>query len=273
MSTHQKLLEILSTRPPVYSSTGIPFWDDDHISQGMLKAHLDPHTDAASRKPQTIDKSVEWLASLTKGRAVLDLGSGPGLYAKRLADIGFTVTGIDISRRSIAYAQNHFSSGKTHFINQNYLSIDYEDAFDLVILIYCDFGVLAPQDREDLLRRIYRSLKQGGVFVVDGHSLAKYADFEEQLDIAYAETGFWHPEPHLVITRNLAYPERNYLDQYVVVSEEEMATYNIWNHAFTATELNQELQDAGFSSTQIYGDVTSAELTSESTTVCVVGRK
>lgn len=36
-------------------------------------------------------------------------------------------------------------------IYQNYLDIDYENQYDIVTLIYCDFGVLKQTDREQLL--------------------------------------------------------------------------------------------------------------------------
>ena len=80
----------------------------------MLAAHLDPTNDLASRRPETIDRSVDWLMqtlNLESGDALLDLGCGPGLYASRFARKGVQVTGVDYSRRSIdyavAYAQEH----------------------------------------------------------------------------------------------------------------------------------------------------------------------
>jgi hypothetical protein len=59
------------------------FWNDPYIAQQMLKAHLDPDTDAASRKPETIERSVAWMVDqlqLGRGSRFLDLGCGPGLY-------------------------------------------------------------------------------------------------------------------------------------------------------------------------------------------------
>ncbi|HOJ15222.1 MAG TPA: class I SAM-dependent methyltransferase, partial [Deltaproteobacteria bacterium] len=45
--------------------------------------------------------------NLTGNERILDLGCGPGLYTKRLSDAGYDVTGMDYSRRSIAYAKEH----------------------------------------------------------------------------------------------------------------------------------------------------------------------
>src|SRR4030042_1920824 len=95
-------------QPPAPFTPGEPlFWDDPHISSQMLAFHLDPGIDAASRSPQTIDRSVVWITAtlgLQPGDAVLDLGCGPGLYASRLAGRGVRLPGGDYSRPSIAYA-------------------------------------------------------------------------------------------------------------------------------------------------------------------------
>ena len=48
-------------KPPALFTAGEPlFWDDLHISTQMLQAHLDPATDRASRRPETIAASVGW---------------------------------------------------------------------------------------------------------------------------------------------------------------------------------------------------------------------
>jgi hypothetical protein len=51
----------LAKRPPLFSESTAPFWDDDHISGEMLKFHLDPNDERASRKPGTIDASAAWI--------------------------------------------------------------------------------------------------------------------------------------------------------------------------------------------------------------------
>ena len=39
----------------------VEFWNDEYISEQMLKAHLDPEFDGASRKLDFIEKSVAWI--------------------------------------------------------------------------------------------------------------------------------------------------------------------------------------------------------------------
>ena len=158
---------------PVPFTPGEPhFWDDPHISEGLLATHLSPATDLASRRPEIIDRSVAWLVEtlpLAPGAAVLDLGCGPGLYASRLAARGLRVTGVDLSPRSIAYAVEH---AHTHGLEityrcENYLALEDTARYDAALLIYGDFCPLAPAQRARLLANVRRALLPGGNFVLD----------------------------------------------------------------------------------------------------------
>ena len=94
-------------RPPVYTKSKGEFWNDEHISKQMLKAHLNPEFDGASRKLDFIEKSVSWIVELVSPSSypfLLDVGCGPGIYAEKFTQMGFHVTGIDFSNRSINYA-------------------------------------------------------------------------------------------------------------------------------------------------------------------------
>ena len=51
----------LQQKPEPFAPGEHLFWNDPHISKQMLHAHLDPNIEAASRKPETIDRSVKWL--------------------------------------------------------------------------------------------------------------------------------------------------------------------------------------------------------------------
>ncbi len=174
------LLDLLNdlARQAALFEPGEPlFWDDPHISAEMLKAHLDPEIDAASRRPETIDRTCHWLIEhfgLKPGNRVLDLGCGPGLYASRLAKRGLKVTGIDYSRRSVEYARRAADEQglDIQYLYQDYLAQEYlpsgtSERFDLAIMIYCDFAVLSDEKQGILLGRVAWALKPGGRFVFD----------------------------------------------------------------------------------------------------------
>ncbi|MGF0176974.1 class I SAM-dependent DNA methyltransferase [Streptomyces sp. Marseille-Q5077] len=60
--------------------------------------------------------AAEWLiGSLPPGSRVLDLGCGTGLpTARRLAEAGFDVVGVDLSERMVALARDHVPGGEFH---------------------------------------------------------------------------------------------------------------------------------------------------------------
>jgi cyclopropane fatty-acyl-phospholipid synthase-like methyltransferase len=194
----------LQKKPEPFTPGELLFWDDPHISTQMLKAHLDPDSDLASRRPETIQKSVDWLIAtlaLQRGEAVLDLGCGPGLYAARLAEQGLRVTGVDYSRRSVAYAEEYARQHNLdiHYRYQNYLTLKDEAQYDAALLIYGDFCPLSPEQRRQLLGNVHRALKPGGYFLLDVTTRVHRRERGNRNNWYAVNTGFWKPDPHLVL--------------------------------------------------------------------------
>ncbi|HRX13404.1 MAG TPA: class I SAM-dependent methyltransferase [Eubacteriales bacterium] len=268
----------MKTKPQAYADSTAPFWNDEHISKGMLAAHLNPDIDAASRKHDFISNSAEWIAKMRtqSENKLLDLGCGPGLYAEKFFSMGFDVTGIDFSKRSIEYATKN-SSDKNHnikYICGDYLDINYENEFDFCTLIYCDFGVLSPEKRAKLLSKIFNALKKDGKLILDGFTKNQIRNFTEKRSIEYTESGFWRSMPHIVIESDYLYPETdNYLEQYIVATQNECECYNIWNQIFSEQTLGKELLSGGFSNIVFYGDVCGKPFSVESETICAVAEK
>lgn len=267
----------LCQRPPLFAPHEVLFWDDPYIAGKMLEAHLDPDWEAASRPHAVIDRSVEWMASilpLQKGQRILDIGCGPGLYCSRLFQRALSVTGMDYSRNSIAYAkaQAREQGMDIEYIYQNYLTLDYSEAFDAVLLIYLDFCVLSDQDRDDLLGRIHRALKPGGHFVFDVATLSRPVTPDGTLNWAVRPFGFWKPGPYLELTAFFEYPEAAAdLEQVVVVEEDgSVSVYRLWNRGYSLGSITEVLKKRGFSVRGVWSDLTGAPLDAQSPTMGIV---
>ena len=275
-----KELEPFLNKPPLYTSSTNQFWNDDHISRYVLDSHLNPDEDAASRNPVFTDRSVSWIASIAppyRYTTLLDLGCGPGLYAERFSRAGYTVTGIDFSTRSISYAKEQtaiHNSGIKYFY-QDYLSINYDNCFDLITLIYCDFGVLSAVDRALLLDKVYKGLKSGGKFILDVFTPAQHQGKKEACDWRYhPDGGFWDKQPHLCLNSFYRYDEDNtILNQTIVANENGVECYNIWEHCFTKDALLLEAQTAVFTQYKLYGDVSGKAYDGQGNIICAVFTK
>ena len=266
-------------KPPLYAPSTGEFWDDEHISKGMLAAHLDPQGEAATRRHEFLDRSVPWISEIappSQYRSLLDLGCGPGLYAQRFHEAGYSVTGVDFSRRSIAYAkeQARLHRRDIEYCYQNYLTIDYENQFDVVTLIYCDYAALPAADRHLLVSKIYRALRQNGKFIVDVFT-PRMRNQERRTWQCCEEGGFWSEKPHLCLEAVYQYDDEDAteLRQCVVVTDEAINCYNIWDHFFTKEKLLSEIQTAGFSNFAFYGDVAGTPFSDNGETICGVFAK
>ena len=276
MNITPKLLHAL-LRPAPYEA-GEPLWTHPHIAAEMLKAHLDPTTDAASYAPDTIDRICTHLTDvmrLATGSRVVDLGCGPGLYCHRLATRGMGVTGIDQSENSLRYARDLCDGQRATFVQGSYLDPFGEEVCDAALLISQDYGVLPPSGRAKLLSNVHRALRAGGLFALDVPTAAAYAARAQGPATAWeaAEAGFWRPHPYLTLHAVHLYPELPALCDLYAVLDDEAAVYRVWQTFFTEDMLRQELAAAGFTVEAVWGDLTGAELREGSHTMAMLARK
>lgn len=244
--------------PALFAPGTHPLWTDPHVARGMLRAHLDPTHDAASRRPETIASTVEWIGRrLAKGARVLDLGCGPGLYGGRLVTAGFDVTGVDWSESSVRHARSQESAAR--YLLGDYRRIQLEETFDAVLMIYLDLGTFACPDVRHILRRVHDWLAPGGVFIFDVATPRRRAGSEGRRDWGVEESGFWSSAPHLWLARTLRYdPGPVYLDEHVVITAEESRVYRVWERCYEPDTIEAELTGAGFRAESMHADLAGA---------------
>lgn len=267
-------------RPSIYEESSGPFWDDEHISKGMLDAHLNETLDAATRPIEVVQKTVGWISSIVPvslNKALCDLGCGPGIYTSLFDQLGYQCTGIDFSNRSIEYAKNQAMKNQQtityHY--QNYLTISYQEKFDVMMLIYCDYGVLSHQNRLTLLQKIFQVLKPGGKFIFDVFTPNQYVEKKESSSW-YASHGsdFWSMYPHICLENHFIYPNEIRCDQYIVMDTvNNIKVYRVWDQAFTAKTIKEELETIGFSNIELYSDLQGTPYHNASKTIGVVATK
>lgn len=271
------------TAPPEPFEPGAPFWTDPYIASRLLDAHHDPSHDAASRTAERIGAEVEWLLDaldLASGDRLLDLGCGPGLYAERFHDHGLDVTGVDHSERAIENAceRARESGREIDYRVRDYRTLDESDVdldgLDAAILIYYDFATFGPDDRSDILSGVREALEPNGAFAFDVYGEG-YRDLTVRSDSwEIASDGFWRPDPHLILTSEIGYPDRSIgLDQHVIVDEDGTATpYRFWRQLFSRSSIRSELAENGFLLERSVDGFTETEDAHENGTFGVVAR-
>lgn len=245
----------------LYEVGNANIWSSPYVRDQLLNAHLNPHSDAASRKPGTIRATVDWIfENQPDTGSIIDLGCGPGLYAQEFAARGWTVVGIDINESAINHA---IEAGRSkglavHYLHQSYLDKIDTGTFDIATCIYCDFGALTDAQQKIFLQNVHKLLSPDGVLVFDvfgpGVSQTKTAGRSWE---RVSAKGFWSELPCYVLSECQHFEEEQVWGQkYIVISElGEPATYVLWDHYFTINKLESFLSEAGFAVIETKSDL------------------
>ncbi len=119
------------------------------------------------------------------GRA-LDVGMGQGRNAVFLALKGWDVTGIDLSEEGLAAARGQATRGgvSLHALREDASTFDYGDArWDLIVITY---GPALVGDAP-FATRVKRSLKPGGLLVIETFASDRTAALRKPVDLDPAE--------------------------------------------------------------------------------------
>lgn len=97
---------------------------------------------------------------LSRGK-FLDLGTGPGTQAIQLSNLGFDVTGSDLSENAITKAKS--LSDKVNFVIDDFLNSKFsENEFDFILDRGC-FHVFDIEQRPNYVTQIKRILEKNGM--------------------------------------------------------------------------------------------------------------
>lgn len=98
---------------------------------------------------------------------MLDVACGRGRHSKMLAALGYSVTGIDISVESIAYAKKSENDHLEFFVHDMRLPF-WGNYFDFAFNFFTSFGYFKNRREHDAaIRTIANGLKPGGHFIID----------------------------------------------------------------------------------------------------------
>ncbi len=117
---------------------------------------------------EEVNKLAGWM-KLPRQADLLDVGCGMGRHALALADLGFHVTGVDLSLQLLEEARRKDAQSRVRFLHGDMRQLPFGEAeFDVTVNLFTSFGYFNEEkDNLQVLRELRRVLRPDGRFVID----------------------------------------------------------------------------------------------------------
>ena len=109
-----------------------------------------------------------------KSVKLLDLACGTGTFSKLFSDMGYSVTGIDISEEMLTVAEEK-CFGKVNFLKGDITDFSLPDKYEFCICALDSINHLnGIDDVKKCFKCVYNSLEKDGIFVFDVNTVYKH---------------------------------------------------------------------------------------------------
>ena len=140
-------------------------WWEDLFNDDYLRTCEKLTDEQIAREVDFVEDSL----GIERGGAVLDLACGTGRHTIELARRGYEVVGFDLSLAMLARAgedaQDH--EAKVNFVQGDMREMTFDEQFDGVFCWNTSFGFFEEEKNALVIDRIHRSLRAGGLFLLD----------------------------------------------------------------------------------------------------------
>ena len=216
---------------------------------------------------------------LHPGSLVLDLGCGYGRHAVYLARWGYRVVCYDLSDYLLEKARERVEEfsvvGRVVLVKGDMRSLSYDAYFDGAYMFFTTFGYFTDTENLEVVKRVAKALKPGGVFLVDVWNPVRvihYAHVHEGRRASWYEVGDYVviEESRYDVFNARVEVKRVFLKKSLgrVVAERRFSIrfYMPW-------ELRGLLEEAGLVTEKTYGSYTGEEYRVTSPRLIVVARR
>ena len=193
---------------------------------------------------------------------VLDLACGTGSLSVLLAKHGYEVLGVDRSEEMLTVAAEkamELEENQPFFVAQPMQRLKIPEPVDACVCALDSINyVTKPQDVQKAFRRVYESLRPGGLFVFDINTPYKLESLDGQVFLDETEDSYcvWRA----------VYDKRHSLCRYGMDLFQQ-ANDGLWERSFeehverayTPAELSQWLTDAGFAQVERFANLRPCE--------------
>lgn len=204
----------------------------------------------------TVDFYMQILAREgLKPRTCVDLACGTGSVTAILAQRGYRVTGVDMSEEmlTVAVMKTQDLEPRPMFSCQYLQELRLPRAVDMAVcaLDSLDY-ILDPEDCKEAIRRAYKALNPGGIFIFDVNTPEKLRAMDDQVFLDEDDDVYcvWRGE----------FDEKNNVCSYgmdLFQREGEVWRRSFEEHqeyAYSREQLTGFLKEAGFTHIEVYAD-------------------
>lgn len=139
-------------------------WYEESFGEDYLLVYK--HRDLHGAQAE-VRRMANWLR-LPAGSRILDLCCGMGRHSVALADEGYRVTGLDLSKVLLAEARKLDNSGRITWVEGDMRRLPLDGPFDAVVNLFTSFGYFEEeQENARVLAEMGRVLAPGGKFIID----------------------------------------------------------------------------------------------------------
>ncbi len=191
------------------------------------------------------------IARLKKGNSVLDACCGPGRISIELALCGMNVTGVDITQPFLdAASETAEDEGVSlTLINHDMRTYEAEKPFDAAVNIYNSFGYCdSIDDDTKILKQIYKSLKDGGAFILECIS--------RETAVKYFTEGEWFERAGVTVLTefDVVGAWEGLRSKWILIAPDgKRIEHEFVQRLYSAAELRDRLLDIGFKTAEVYG--------------------
>lgn len=193
---------------------------------------------------------IQEVASLGKGRTVLDLMCGYGRHALQLAERGINVTAVD---NLLEYIEEIRVKSKElslplEAVQASALDIKLEKNYDAVICMGNSFAFFNKKDAINILKTVSRYLKSNGILIINSWMIAEIA-------IRHFKERDWHYAGDYKCILEYKYhfhPSRIESEQTIISPDGTVEIIPGVDYIFTLDELEMMFNEAGLRTKALY---------------------
>lgn len=188
-------------------------------------------------------------------RSAVDLACGTGSVAALLAGRGIAVTGVDLSEEMLTVAQQKTweLTPRPFFVCQDLSELRLPRGVDLAVCALDSLDYITePQRCAAAIKRVYRCLNPGGIFIFDVNTPEKLRAMDGQIFLDEDDDVFclWRGE----------FDEEENVCSYAMDLFQRQG--KLWRrsfeehreYAYSQQQLTEYLKDAGFTHIRVYAD-------------------